>query len=395
MSLFARLLPQFPCPGVVVVVLCLSLPPLRLCVEKRWVTRDRTYAILRLLPKSAIANRNVASRIAAFTLWKIFSRAGKQPSMSQKSLSQDPAPGTSAPFPQSQSVIDAEIAARKRQEIGLSPRRATQQSEVQRPPDKTGAHSSPLQWLIIGALSLVALLLVYLIVARFVGAPAPVASLQASVGQTISQRVDGALNSISSLGSNPAALLGAVNSLPVRDDFSDESSSLVRDFQPRRWSMGAVPSEGVYRIRMWPGVIAWSTLGVAPTTPYRLATRMTVSNETPWGYGGLLSRYSDERNFLFAQVDGKGRYRFQMQQAGVWSTLQDWTEAAPLKTAGLPNDLVLEDNGDFAILYANGEAIYTSPSLGIPSGDAGVLAGSLDPAVAEANFDWVEISAIE
>lgn len=356
------------------------------------MTRDHEYAILRLLPKSAIAKRNVASRTAAFTLWKISSRAGKQPSMSQKSLSQEPAPGPSAlgpsaPFPQSQSVIDAEIAARKRQEIGLSPRRATQQSEVQRPPDKAGTHSSPLQWLTIGALSLVALLLVYLIVARFVGAPSPATSLQASVAGTI--------NSISSLSSNPAAILGAVNALPVRDDFSDESSSLVRDFQPRRWSMGAVPSEGLYRIRMWPGVIAWSTLGVAPTTPYRLATRMTISNETPWGYGGLLSRYSDERNFLFAQIDGKGRYRFQVQQAGVWSTLQDWTEAAPLQTAGLPNDLVLEDNGDFAILYANGEAIYTSPSLGIPSGDAGVLAGSLDPAVAEANFDWVEISAIE
>lgn len=320
--------------------------------------------------------------------------------MTQKTLSQDPAPsvsatGTPTPFPQSQSRIDAEIAARKRQEIGLSPRRATQQSEVQRPPDKGATRTTPLQWLIVGALALVVLFLVYLIVVRIVGAPAPVASLQESMGQTISRSVDGAIGSISSLSSDPASILRSAGSLPLRDDFSGESSSLVRDFQPRRWSMGAVPAEGVYRIRMWPGVIAWSTLGVNPETGYRLATRMTISNETPWGYGGLMTRYSDERNFLFAQIDGKGRYRFQVQQAGVWSTLQDWTEALPLQTAGLPNDLVLEDNGDFIILYANGEAIYTSPSLAIPRGDAGVLAGSLDPAVAEANFDWVEMAAIE
>jgi hypothetical protein len=348
-----------------------------------------------LLHKSAIAKCNVASRTVAYTLWMISSRARKQPSMSQKTLSQDPAPTTPTPFPQSQSSIDAEIAARKRQEIGLSPRRATQQSEVQRPPDKGATRTSPLQWLLIGGLSLVALLLVYLIVVRFVGAPAPVTALQQSVEQTLSQSVDGALDSITSLSSDPASILRSAGSLPLRDDFSAESSSMVRDFQPRRWSMGAVPAEGVYRIRMWPGVIAWSTLGVTPETGYRLAARMTISNETPWGYGGLMTRYSDERNFLFAQVDGKGRYRFQVQQAGVWSTLQDWTEASPLQTAGLPNDLVLEDNGDFIILYANGEAIYTSPSLTIPSGDAGVLAGSLDPAVAEANFDWVEMAAIE
>ncbi len=315
--------------------------------------------------------------------------------MTQKSLSQEPAPGATTPFPQSQSVVDTEIAARKRQEIGLSPRRSTQQSEVLRPPDKKNARTSPLQWLVIGVLSLVALALIYLVVVRFVGAPAPVAMLQESVGQTIAQRVDGALDSITSLSSDPSSLLRTAGTLPLRDEFSDDASVLVRDFQPRRWSMGAVASEGVYRIRMWPGVIAWSTLGVSPTTPYRLATRMTISNETPWGYGGVISRYSDERNFLFAQVDGKGRYRFQVQQAGVWSTLQDWTEAAPLQTAGLPNDLVLEDNGDFAILYANGEAIYTSPPIGIPAGDAGVLAGSLDPVVAEANFDWVEMTAIE
>lgn len=310
--------------------------------------------------------------------------------------SNDPAMNTPTPNPEtsSQAQIDAEIAARKRQEIGLSPRRKTAQNEVLRPPMQSKG-SGAKQLLLIGALSLVAVVLAWVLVSRFLAEYPTVAAVNDQFNRVIDGSVSSAIDSITTLSSDPSALLRTAGSLPIREEFTDEEGPLVRDFQPRRWSMGPVPDEGVYRIRMWPGVIAWSTLGVDPTPAYTLVTDMTIASETPWGFGGLMTRYSDPRNFLFAQIDGGGRYRVQMQRNGAWHTLQDWTEASVLRPAGDVNTLALEDNGVFAILYANGEAIYTTPDLDIPPGDAGVLAGSLDPSVAEVNFDRVEMTAPE
>jgi hypothetical protein len=295
---------------------------------------------------------------------------------------------------QIQAQIDAEAAARKRQEIGLSPRRNTAQSEVLRPPAQSRGGGA-MQWLAMIGLSIVALVLVWMIVSRFLADQPTVASLNDQFNQMIDRSVTTAATSLATLSTDPSALLRTPGSLPIREEFTTDEGPLVRDFQPRRWSMGPVPDEGVYRIRMWPGVIAWSTLGIEPVPAYTLLTEMTVSSETPWGYGGLMTRYSDPRNFLFAQIDGNGRYRVQMQKDGAWYTLQDWTEASVLQKAGLVNTVALEDNGVFAILYANGEAIYTTPELGIPAGDAGVLAGSLDPTVAEVNFERVEMTTPE
>lgn len=296
--------------------------------------------------------------------------------------------------PQTQAQIDAEIAARKRQEIGLSPRRNTAQSEVLRPPAQS-KRGGAMQWIAMITLSIVALILVWMIVSRFLASYPTVASLNNQFNQILDRSVTTAATSLATLSTDPAALLRTPGSLPIREEFTNDEGPLVRDFQPRRWSMGPVPAEGVYRIRMWPGVIAWSTLGVDPVPAFTLVTEMTISSETPWGYGGLMARYSDPRNFLFAQVDGNGRYRVQMQKDGAWYTLQDWTEASVLQKAGAVNTIGLEDNGAFAILYANGEAIYTTPELGIPPGDAGVLAGSLDPTVAEVNFGRIEMTTPE
>lgn len=296
--------------------------------------------------------------------------------------------------PRSQAQIDAELAARKRQEIGLSPRRTTAQNEVLRPPAQR-RRTSALQWLAMAGLAVVALILVWMITSRVFASQPTVASLNAQFNAMLDSSVRTASTTIAELSSDPAALLRPAGSLPIREEFNDETGPLVRDFQPRRWSMGPVAAEGIYRIRMWPGIIAWSTLGVNPVPAYTLTSEMTISDETPWGFGGLMARYSDPRNLLFAQIDGKGRYRVQMQENGVWSTLQDWTAASAIQNAGLPNTLSLVDNGAFAIFYVNGEPIYTTPNLAIPPGDAGVLAGSLDPSVAEANFERIEMSALE
>jgi hypothetical protein len=267
--------------------------------------------------------------------------------------------------PTAESRVDTDDAARKRQEIGLSPRRATAQEAVLRPPLQSKQLPAR-TWLIGGAVAVALLFIVLLAAGR-------------GRAVTQAQTPTGAMTS----------LVRGAAFLTIQDDFSAAGGPLVRDFQPRRWSMGAVPAEGVYRIRMWPGVVAWSTLGAGNAANFRLATDVTILPETPWGYGGLIARFSDEANFYLVQVDGAGRFRIQLRQAGDWSTLQDWTASGVLRQAGEANHLELIDSEDGIAVSANGAVIFTAPATTLPAGDAGVMAGSLDAAVAEANFDAV------
>ncbi len=268
------------------------------------------------------------------------------------------------------SRVDTDAAARKRQEIGLSPRRATAQEAILRPPLQH--RSLPSRRLLIGgAIALAILLLLVVAVGR-------------GRAVTSAQSPSGAMS----------ALVRGATYLSIRDDFSAAGGPLVRDFQPRRWSMGAVPAEGVYRIRMWPGVIAWSTLGAGDAANFRLSTDVTVSAETPWGYGGLIARYSDDNNLYLVQVDGAGRYRIQVREAGEWRTLQDWMASAVLLQAGQKNHLEVVDSDDGITVSANNAVIFTAPPSTLPAGDAGIVAGSLDAAVAEANFDLVALEPL-
>lgn len=294
------------------------------------------------------------------------------------SLPSVPSPRTSMPASIAASLhsinahsrVDTEVAARKRQEIGLSPRRATAQEAILRPPLQTrGAPSR--RWLAAGAIALALLLLLVVAVGR------------GHAGTNV-QSPSGAMTS----------LVRGASFLSIRDDFAAANGPLVRDFQPRRWSMGAVPAEGVYRIRMWPGVIAWSTLGAGDAANFRLSTDVTVSTETPWGYGGLIARYSDDNNLYLVQVDGAGRFRIQVREAGAWQTLQDWMSSAVLLQAGQKNHLELVDSNDGLTVSANGAVIFTAPPSKLPAGDAGVVAGSLDAAVAEANFDLIALEPL-
>jgi hypothetical protein len=267
------------------------------------------------------------------------------------------------------SQVDTESAARKRQEIGLSPRRATAQDVVARPPDTRGAGGIQ-PWLWVGLVALIAVFTVALIVARLTSSSTP------------------------SLASLEARFAGQGNTGTLRNDFSSDEGPLVRDFQPRKWSMGTLPDEGVYRIRLSPSVIAWSTLGAGSLDEFRFASSIQVSAETPWGYGGILGRYSDDRNLYLVEVDGEGRYRFQVQDDGEWTTLQDWTASPLLRPAGEWNEVAIVDGDGTVAVEANGKELFRTQAVWLPAGDAGVVAGSLQPAVAEANFDWIALDRV-
>ena len=280
--------------------------------------------------------------------------------------------------------VNTESAAHKRQAIGLSAHRETAHTVVERPPL---AVDEPRwrQWFLVLLIAAMLSVGVLLAAAKLVGAP----TNWIAVHLAIMNFLDGIVER-----DDDASPVESDVTETISDEFKLESSVLVRDFQPNRWTMGAIAAEGVYRIRMYPNVVAWSTLGLDGPQDYRFSTSMIISPETPWGYGGMLVRLGDEQNLALVLVDGQGRYRVQVQQNGRWATLRDWTVASSLAGAGTANELALEDAGDVVRVLANGEPVFQTRAITLAPGDVGVIAGSLEQSVAEVDFDWVKLEPL-
>jgi hypothetical protein len=276
--------------------------------------------------------------------------------------------------------VDTDAAARKRQEIGLSPRRQTASKMVMRPPEGAGGALPTqqwMQWLAIGAVALVVLL-----------------SLGVAVTRAMGLGGGGTAAGIELPGATGRATLSFAGESSVREEFTDSNGPLVRDFQPERWSMGVIAEQGVYRIRMLPGLLAWSTLGTGETAAYRFSTSLQIPPETPWGYGGIVGRLSPGGNVFLVQVDGQGRLRIQVLDEGELTTMQDWIQIPELEPAGRYNHLLVEDTGEVVTVFANGVAVWASESIYLPAGDVGVFGASSTADVAEANFDWVQLEPL-
>ena len=278
--------------------------------------------------------------------------------------------------------VNTESAARKRQAIGLPAHRETAHAVVERPPQ---AVDEPRwrQWFLVLLIAAMLSVGVLLTAAKLAGAPTNWIAVHLAIMSFFDRIVE-----------RDTGLAERSVTETISDEFKLESSVLVRDFQPNRWTMGAITSAGVYRIRMYPNVVAWSTLGLDQPQQYRFSTSMMISPDTPWGYGGMIARLGDEQNLALVLVDGEGRYRVQVQQNGRWATLHDWSAAPNLAVAGMANELALEDAGDVMRFVANGETIFQTRAITLAPGDLGVIAGSLEQAVAEVDFDWVKLEPL-
>lgn len=280
--------------------------------------------------------------------------------------------------------VNTEAAARKRQAAGLPSQRETAHSVVERPPLAVGEPRWR-QWLLVLLIAAMLSVGALLAVAKLAGAPTNWIAVHLAIMDFIDRLVE--------RGDDPAPAEGSITET-ISDEFKLESSVLVRDFQPNRWTMGTIAAEGVYRIRMYPNVVAWSTLGLDNPQDYRFSTSMMISPDTPWGYGGMIARLEDEENLALLLVDGQGRYRVQVQQNGRWATLRDWSAAPNLAGAGTANELALEDAGEVMRFVANGETIFQTRAITLAPGDLGVIAGSLEQSVAEVDFDWVKLEPL-
>lgn len=272
--------------------------------------------------------------------------------------------------------VDTDDAARKRQEIGLSPRRTTARKMIIRPPAGTAGATRTQQGLAGGLVALVVLLTLGVVVTRAMGL------------------AGGGQSGVALEGATGRSTLAWAGDATVKEEFLDTNGPLVRDLQPDRWSMGVIEEQGVYRIRVLPGVVAWSTLGTGAIPAFRFSTSMQIPTETAHGYGGIISRFSSGGNVVMVQVDGQGRLRVQVLEDGDLATLQDWLAIPELEPAGRYNHLLVEDTGEAITVFANGVAVWASEAVNLAPGDVGVFGASASGDVAEANFDWVQLEPL-
>lgn len=273
--------------------------------------------------------------------------------------------------------VDTDGAARKREEIGLSARRETARKMVIRPPESSPGSSPAQRWLAVGLVALIALLTLGVVATR-------------AMGRADSTTPVGAERK----GAAGRSTLAWAGDAAIKEEFLDSNGPLVRDLQPDRWSMGVIEEQGVYRIRVLPGVMAWSTLGAGATPAYRFSTSILIPTETARGYGGILARSSSAGSLVLVQVDGNARLRVEMLDGGELTTLQEWIQIPELEPAGRYNHLLVEDTGDRFTVFANGVAVWASESIDLPAGDMGVFGASANSEVAEANFDWVQLEPL-
>lgn len=278
--------------------------------------------------------------------------------------------------PIEQGIAVTDSRAQKRVAIGLSPQRPTAKSTVARPPSHESIVGTLAVWL---ALALLALLLAtgLLAVARLAGAPTDWPTVRATLAGWLTAETAG----------TPDDLADGYRLL-IASDFDRAPAVLAAADLPGHSVIGQVTDAGLYRMRVWPESLAWSTLGRICLAPYRLDAQATVAEAAPDGYVAMLGRFQDERNFYLFSVDGAGRYQVSVQLDGVWRVLQPWTADDAILTAGQANVLRLEDDGFRQLFFVNDAPLLQVNAAQLPAGNTGIAGGGLG-AIVELDVNWL------
>lgn len=227
--------------------------------------------------------------------------------------------------------VDNEI--NKRTAIGLSARRSTAPESVQRPPN-AGVHMSA-WWLVFGMM-VVLIAVILLIAARSLQPDATWNDIATTLGRP------------RSTATTPAA------TLYFQDDFTTDRGVLKAFAEPGVAAAKVLPAEGVYRLDVWPGFLAWSRISTEDVAALTLSAEATIAAETPDAAAALIGRFTDDNNFYLFTVDGQGRFGAVHFQDGVATELRPPTPLPALNAAGQPNLLTLEDNGAALRFLGNG-----------------------------------------
>lgn len=278
-------------------------------------------------------------------------------------------------------AVSGDPQAQKRLAIGLSPRRPTARSVVQRPP-RTGLAIWQ-AWLIVGLVVALMAATGLLVAARMTGASTAWPQVRLQLAAWLLGKP---------LPGLPAfALPSADYQLRVEDPFVEKTGLLACNQQAGQWTTDIVPERGIYRFQLWPGRLAWSTLAVTDLAAYRLDASFTIVDVMPEGYTGFLARYQDAQNFYLFVVDGAARYQVLLWQAGVLTTVQPWTPSPVINGAGYENVLALVDDGQTLRFYANDQPLFAVDAPQLPPGATGLVGGAGERTMAEISVDWLRL----
>ena len=261
---------------------------------------------------------------------------------------------------------DADTQASKRTSIGLSAHRPTAPNTVQRPPSAGLALSA---WWLVFLLIMLMLAVGILIVASVV-APA----------QTLEDAVNLILN-------RPGTATGVI----LHDDFKRDQGTLRTITIPDQATIAVLPAEGVYRLDVGPGYLAWSRFTVAGVTSLTINATATIAVATPEAAVALIGRFVDDANYYLFAVDGQGRFSVIRYQAGEAQEVVRLTAAAALNPAGEANRLTLRDDGRMLEFRANDALLTVLPLDAAPVAPVGIAAQTTGADSATITFDEISV----
>ena len=263
---------------------------------------------------------------------------------------------------------DADIPVNKRTSIGLSARRPTAPNTVQRPPDADGGWSA--WWLVFWVVILV-IAAGFLVAARVLPADTPLGSLATW------------RSSLDQAPSSQAAYF--------QDAFDADSGLLPAIAEPGVAAVAVLPAEGVYRLDVWPGSLAWSRFQVEGVDALRIDAEATIDVQTPEAAVALLGRFEDDANFFLFTVDGKGRFGAVRYQSDAITVLRPPTPLPAINPAGQPNRLTLEDNGTSLRFLGNGILLDVIPVEPVTEAQVGVGALATGDDIVTVTFDSITV----
>jgi len=261
---------------------------------------------------------------------------------------------------------DADAQASKRTSIGLSAHRPTAPDTVQRPPNAGLALSA---WWLVFFLTVLMLAVGILVAARAFDSVTTWEELVAVI--------------------RPAPTTGA----PFHDAFKTDQGLLPAIAIPDQAALAVLPVEGVYRMDVWPGFLAWSRFTLGHAGVSQIDAIATIDAATPDAAVALIGRFVDARNFYLFTVDGQGRFGVTQYIDGVAQELYAPTALAALATAGGANQLTLTDDGAVLHFASNAAALVDIAVDAAPVPAAlgvGALATGVESAVV--TFDEIGIS---
>jgi len=269
--------------------------------------------------------------------------------------------------PPSSTRTDADAPINKRTSIGLSARRPTAPDAVQRPPDAGGLSA----WWLVFWLTMLTIAAIFLIAANVIRPNITLRDVAMWIGRV------------------PKASVATTTYF--QDAFDVDAGRLTAFAKPDAAAATVLPAQGVYRLDVWPGNLAWSRFHVDGVDALRVDAEATIDGQTPEAAVAMIGRFEDDANFYLFTVDGKGRFGALRYQNGAAAMLRPPTPLPAINPAGAPNRLTLEDRGTSLRFLGNGILLDVIPVE--PTADARIGVGALATGddIATVTFDSITV----